>query len=113
MQYGLAAMINAAETARIQGLDLHAEQATRIRAGIELHARYLDKSAGPPRCAGALNAGSLDPMWEVAVNSCEGRLGKLLPGATALPWRSAPAARTTTWTGRRFARTGVGSVGVP
>ena len=41
-QYGFAAMINAAETARIQGVDLYSLEAKRITAGLELHAGYLN-----------------------------------------------------------------------
>ena len=42
VQYGLAAMMNGAETARIQGIDLYREQAKRIVACVENAAYYLD-----------------------------------------------------------------------
>ena len=46
-QMGLAAALNAAETARIQGLDLFAEQAPRLAAGLEFHSRLLRGEAPP------------------------------------------------------------------
>src|SRR5690606_32333201 len=42
MTMGLGAMANAAETARIQGVDLYGEQADRIIAGFELNASYVN-----------------------------------------------------------------------
>ncbi len=44
VQYGLAAMMNGAETARIQGVDLYREQAQRIVACVENAAYYLDSA---------------------------------------------------------------------
>ena len=44
VQYGLAAMMNGAETARIQGVDLYLEQAPRIVACMENAAFYLDNA---------------------------------------------------------------------
>ncbi len=40
VQFGLAAILNGAETARIQGVDLYAEQSRRLVACLELVARY-------------------------------------------------------------------------
>ena len=42
MVMGLGAMANTAETAYIQGVDLYGEQATRIVAGFELNAGYVN-----------------------------------------------------------------------
>jgi hypothetical protein len=79
-QYGLAAMINAAETARIQGVDLFGEQAPRLAAALELHAQFLDGAAVPSwLCGGKLNAVSPDPMWEIALNALARRRGMSLP----------------------------------
>jgi hypothetical protein len=46
VQYGLAAMMNGAETARIQGVDLYREQAERIVACMENTAGYLNMALG-------------------------------------------------------------------
>jgi hypothetical protein len=114
VQYGLAAMINAAETARIQGVDLYAEQATRITRGLELHARYLDRSAGAASpCAGALSAVSPDPMWEIAVNAYEGRLGRLLPAAHRIAVEVRPSGADHHMDWETLTHAGVGNVGIP
>ena len=51
VQYGLAAMMNGAETARIQGVDLYREQAPRIVACLENAALYLNNAiaTGQPK----------------------------------------------------------------
>merc|ERR1712048_1044128 len=46
-QYGVMAMINAAETAWHQGLDLYGEEHDRLLAGLEFHAKYLDGESWP------------------------------------------------------------------
>jgi hypothetical protein len=84
-QYGLAAMINAAETARIQGVDLYSEQSKRIAAGLEFAAQFLDGTAVPSwLCGGHLTAVTPDPMWEVAYNAIANRLGMSLPNTQKL-----------------------------
>jgi hypothetical protein len=85
VQYGLAAMINAAETARIQGIDLLGEEADRIMAGLEFHAQYLNGARVPNwLCAGTLNAVKADPMWEIGYNAYANALGKSLPNTRAV-----------------------------
>jgi hypothetical protein len=80
LQYGLAAIVSAAETARIQGVDLYAEESSRIRAGLEFHAQYLDGVPAPASlCGGKLTDVAVDPMWEVAHNHFANRLGLALP----------------------------------
>lgn len=85
VQYGLAAMMHAAETARIQGVDLYSEQAARITAAFELHAGYLNAGAGAPSpCAAALVAVTPDPTWEIGYNEYANRLGDALPNTSKL-----------------------------
>jgi hypothetical protein len=98
VQYGIAAAINGAETARIQGIDLYTEQQSRIVAGLELTASYelftndAGASAPDPGCTitdpnegdpldlspvGYLQRGNPpEPTWEIALNHY---------GATSLP----------------------------
>lgn len=79
-QYGLAALINAAETARIQGVDLFKEEQTRLVATLEFHAKHLDKSASPDGlCENGINGLTIDPMWEIAYNAYANVLGQSLP----------------------------------
>jgi hypothetical protein len=54
VQFGLAAMMNGAETARIQGLDLYREQPLRMAACMELAALYEDRA--PKDAAGQIPA---------------------------------------------------------
>jgi hypothetical protein len=77
-QYGFAAMINAAETARIQGVDLYALEAARITTSLELHAGYINNGASSsPACS--LSAVTADMTWEIAYNEYANRLKMALP----------------------------------
>ena len=73
---GLAAMVNAAETARQQGVDLYGEQAKRIMAALEFQAQFL-----PPNNAAAPKnlAFHTHPTWEIAYNHYHNRMGQDLP----------------------------------
>jgi len=92
-QLGFAAMINAAETARIQGVDLYAEQAARITAGLEVESGYLNQLAASqklspdPGCSTVFPNSDMEgpaPMWEIAYNHYATRLGMSLPNTQAL-----------------------------
>ena len=90
-QYGFSAMINAAETARIQGTDLYSTEKDRIEAGLELHAGFLDGDAVPRSlCGGKLNAVTPNPMWEIALTEFADRLGNPLPNTTKLVGKIRP-----------------------
>src|SRR4029079_8636828 len=70
VQYGLAAMINAAETATIQGTDLFAEESKRLRGALEFHAQYLNGVAVPSwLCGGSLTDVSSHPTSERACHA--------------------------------------------
>ena len=71
-----ASLVNAAETARQQGLDLYAEQAARIVAALEYQAQFLkpNTTPAPPKIEFAL-----EPTWEIAFNHFHTRLGVALP----------------------------------
>ena len=90
-QYGLAAAVHAAETARIQGVDLFAEQAPRIEAALEFHARWLAGEAVPHwLCDGHLAEVQPAPTWEIAYSAYAGRMGIALPRTRALLARIRP-----------------------
>lgn len=92
-QYGLAAIINAAETAYIQGVDLYAEQADRIRYGLGFHAQYLNGASVPSwLCGGTLNSASAKPMWEIGYNHFANRLGNDMPQTHAVTLSVRPTA---------------------
>lgn len=78
-QYGVSAIINAAETARIQGVDLYAEEQPRLVAYLELHAKHLNGASVSNLCNTGINAVGSDPMWDIGYNAYAGRLGVALP----------------------------------
>ena len=78
-QYGLAAMINAAETARQQGVDLYGEEAERITKAMEFHASYILGKPVPAWLGGGKLKLSAGPTWEIAYNHFHNRLGMPLP----------------------------------
>ena len=88
-QFGMASMINAAETDYIQGGTLYTSQRARIEAGLELNTYYLT----PPQpvvpsylCAGGGNELSRSifyPTFVIAYNEFHNRLGDSLPNTAA------------------------------
>jgi hypothetical protein len=111
-QYGFAGMINAAETARIQGVDLYSLEAKRIVAGLELNAGYINSNASSsPACP--LQSVSAGPMWEIAFNEYANRLSMSLPNVQKLVGNIRP-----TWIDHHMdfeslSHAEVGSVGIP
>ena len=80
VQLGLAALGNAAETARIQGEDLFLSEKDRIKAGYEFHAKYLQGASVPSwLCKGKLEGVDPKPMWELGHSELSNRLGLSLP----------------------------------
>ncbi len=69
----------AAETARIQGVDLWAEQRTRFAAGLEFHSKYELGAAVPSWLCGGVVSTASSPYWEEAYNALHNRLGVPLP----------------------------------
>ncbi|MFI5303038.1 MAG: hypothetical protein ACHREM_33530, partial [Polyangiales bacterium] len=113
-QLGFAAMINAAETARIQGVDLYGEQQARIVAGLEFNAQYLVGAAVPSwLCGGALTAATPTEMWEIAFNEFSGRLGLSLPETQAVVAKVRPSGTNHHMVFETLTHAEVGSVGLP
>ena len=80
VQYGLSAMINAAETARIQGVDLIAAESKRIVAALEFHARFINGASVPSTlCGGTLESVYGAPTWEIALDAYATRRSASLP----------------------------------
>jgi Alginate lyase len=89
---GFAAMVNAAETAHVQGVDLFALEAKRITAGFEFNAQYLDGVPVPAwLCKGALKLGTND-TWEIGYNALANRLGAAMPHTRAVIAKIRPTA---------------------
>ena len=112
-QYGLAAIVNVAETARIQGTDLYAAEAKRITAGLEFHARFLNGAPVPSNlCGGTLNAVTPDPMWEIARNGFATRLGMMLPQTEQVVMKIRPSGVDHHMEWETLTHAEVGSIGI-
>jgi hypothetical protein len=81
-QMGLAAALNAAETARIQGLDLFGAQRARLGAALEFHSNLLLGAPAPAFvCKGGrvVDQGVTYPTFEIGYRALHGELGLSLP----------------------------------
>jgi hypothetical protein len=108
---GFSSMVNAAETALQQGLDLYAEQGRRIMAAMEYQAQFL-----PPNHAPAPQhlEFSLQPTWEIAFNHFHHRLGHPLPlMARVIPTNRPTGADMNHMVWETLTHGDVGSVGLP
>jgi len=107
---GLSAMVNAAETARQQGVDLYAEQAKRIMAALEFQAQYLPpNSATPPKNLSF----EAHPTWEIAYNHFHNRLGYELPKMAAVLAKIRPTGVNHQMAWETLTHAEVGAVGLP
>jgi hypothetical protein len=94
-QMGFSGIINAAETARVQGVDLYGAERERLEAMLEFHAKLLNGAPIPSDlCGGALNSLKPEPMWEIALNHFHTRLGDALPETQKLVQSIRPTATT-------------------
>lgn len=107
----LASLVNAAETACQQGLDLYGEQAARIVAAMEYQAQFLGPNSqpAPPKLVF-----SLQPTWEIAYNHFINRLGTALPKmATVIPTNRPTGADLNHMVWETLTHGDVGTVGLP
>jgi hypothetical protein len=139
VQMGFDSIFTAAETARIQGMNLYQQQATRIVTGLEFVAKYLNQvppgTTAPPLpmtlttsdtwlCAnGTINIlGSIShatvPVQsglEIAYNEFANREGLSLPQTQQLVLANRPlnynATRVIAW--QTLTHANVGSAGIP
>ncbi len=96
-QYGVAAIINAAETAGIQGVDLFSAEQKRLSAMLELHAGDLNKypNAVPPGlCSSTIAGVQADPMWEIGYNAYANVLKVPMPETAKLIQKIRPTQAT-------------------
>jgi len=90
--YGIGAIVNAAETARIQNLNLYKVARKRITAALELHSKYyLGASVPKTLCNGKLIIPPTRHTYEIAYNHYAKRLGMKLPRTRALLAKSRPS----------------------
>lgn len=81
--YGLAALINVAETGRIQGVDLYGLERERLKAAMEYHAKLKNSPGVPASVCGGTLKGDLTGTMEVGYNHYAGREGMALPETSA------------------------------
>lgn len=78
-QYSIAGTLDAAETARIQGIDLFREQAPRLTAAMEFNSRYLLGQPAPVSVCGGYIRLARNATYEIGYNEFHNRLGMDLP----------------------------------
>lgn len=127
---GLGAMVNAAETARLQGVDLYGEQEQRITDAYEYTAaydnQYLTTGAWPTNpCGGQPGSHSgqggdgtgglsYEFGWEIAYNEYANRLGVAMPNTLAMLTRFRPSGGVNATDWETLANVGpAGSSGCP
>ena len=106
----LSAMVNAAETARQQGIDLYAEQGKRIMAALEFQAQFLPPNNAQPPPHLSFNK---HPTWEIAYNHFHNRLGKSLPKMAAVLPLNRPTGVNHDMVWETLTHAEVGDVGLP
>ena len=106
----LVGMVDAAETARQQGLDLYAEQDKRIMAALEFQAQYLPPNNAKPAENLEFN---LHPTWEIAYNHFHDRLGISLPKIAAVIPRNRPTGVNHHMTWETLTHGEIGAIGLP
>ncbi len=128
---GFAGMINAAETAYIQGVDLYKEEKKRIMAGVEFHTKYLKLNYnGSNRgykefnienglCRNNISAGdnyvqighTSSKSYEVVYNHYVNRMGMSLPNTHDYIYSKRPTGERTVTTWETLTHGNVGNIG--
>ena len=105
-----ASMVNAAETARQQGLDLYAEQGKRLMAALEFQAQYLPPNNTP---APENLEFAPQPTWEIAFNHFHNRMGQPLPKMAAVIPTNRPTGANHHMAWETLTHGELGAVGLP
>ena len=91
VQLGFATLVNTAETAFHQGIDLYAEEQSRLISAAELHASLLRQEPPPHHqpvppwlCQGKLRLDANGSTWDMLRHHYTGRRGVPLPKVSAL-----------------------------
>src|SRR5262249_12235863 len=107
----LAAMVNAAETAFQQGVDLYAEQEKRIMAALEFQAQFLPANDASPLPANVTF--HMHPTWEIAYNHYHNRKGLALPKMAVVIAKNRPTGVNHHMAWETLTHAEVGSAGLP
>jgi hypothetical protein len=106
----LSAMVDVAETARQQGIDLYGEQGKRIVAALEFQAQYLAPNNTPAPEKLEFNP---HPTWEIAYNEFHDRLGMKLPKMAAVLLAIRPTGTNHHMNWETLTHAEMGGVGLP
>jgi hypothetical protein len=91
VQHGFGGLIQAAEIAWHQGVDLYSERDNRLVAGLEFHAQYMLGTKVPSNlCGGILNDTRAMPTWEIAFNHFHNRRKLALPRSEQILNQNSP-----------------------
>ena len=75
VQHGFGGLIQTAEIAWHQGVDLYSERGNRLLTGLEFYAKYVLGAQVPPNlCKGVLSSTDAMPSWEIAYNHYNHRM---------------------------------------
>jgi hypothetical protein len=106
----LSGMVDAAETAYQQGVDLYSEQGKRIMAALEYQAQFLAPNhATPPEKLEF----HLHPTWEIAYNHFHNRLGFELPKIAVVLPPNRPTGVNHHMNWETLTHAGMGRIGLP
>jgi Alginate lyase len=105
----LSGLVDAAETAYQQGLDLYAEQGKRIMAALEFQAQYLAPNSTKPPENLEFN---LHPTWEIAYNHFHNRLGIDLPKIAVVIPTNRPTGVNHHMAWETLTHAGMGAIGI-
>jgi hypothetical protein len=111
-QYGAAGIVNAAETALIQGVDLYSGQQTRLVAMAELHAKYMNGASTSGLCKTAIGGVAADPMWEILYNEYANVRGQAMPETSKLVLANRPTGATHHMAWETLTHAEIGDVGL-
>jgi hypothetical protein len=108
--FALAGMVDVAETARQQGIDLYSEIGPRVMAALEFQAQFLppNNAPSPPKLEFAVR-----PTWEIAFNEFHNRLGIPLPKMSAVLPLIRPTGTNHQILWETLTHAGIGSIGMP
>ena len=113
MSGGFAGLVNAAETAYQQGLDLYGEESLRLRKAMEFHTQYLNGVAVPSwLCDGSLDL-QVGGTWEIGYNHYALRKGYSLPHTLAVLQANRPMGASAHKVWETLSHAGVGNAGLP
>jgi hypothetical protein len=111
---GLAGLVNAAETALNQGVDLYGEQATRLTKALEFGTKFLNGTPEPSSlCPGKNLDLQVGSTWEIAYNHYANRAGYSLPQTRQVVEANRPMGASAHKVWETLTHANVGTAGLP